>query len=118
MANQNRKKSPKKLMKTPNPQSNLSPSGLTPKLRDLEANTLEDLSEESLSVLSGGTCPSSPWNIKLVASWDKEGNMIIRADPAECISILERESFDETPTSFDFDAAQKEFPSFDFGSHT
>ncbi|NES03995.1 MAG: hypothetical protein F6K22_14815 [Okeania sp. SIO2F4] len=54
MANQNRKKSPKKLWKTPSPSK---PSLSRPnqiQFADLEANTLEELSIKELSFVSGG----------------------------------------------------------------
>ncbi len=53
MPNQNTKKSPKKLWKTPSP-SKPSLSGANLQFADLEANTLEELSIEDLSSVSGG----------------------------------------------------------------
>ena len=53
MLNQNTKKSPKKLWKTPSP-SKPSLSGANLQFADLEANTLEELSIEELSSVSGG----------------------------------------------------------------
>ncbi len=81
MLNQNTKKSPKKLWKTPSP-TKPSLSGPNLQFADLEANTLEDLSIEDLSSVSGGDGGLDP------KTWPDFNSLLLQGSdlPAQALS--------------------------------